>query len=121
MKLTVVRAIPIVLAIALAAFFVSGVHRFKNAHHGLDAVVGEAAWLGFLIAALALIILVAVILHRRRRAAIVSACVCALSVAAVAGASTATVAPGNSLVTSWKDTSAMGLLPYFRVHCLIPV
>ena len=93
MKLTVVRAIPIVLAIALAAFFVSGVHRFKNAHHGLDAVIGEAAWLGFLIAALALIVLTAVALHRRRRAAIVSACVCALALAAVAGASTATVAP----------------------------
>jgi hypothetical protein len=93
-KLTVVRAIPIALAIAIAGFFVSGVHRFKNAHHGLDAVVGEAAWLGFLIAALALIILVAVALHRRRRAAIVSACVCALALAlaAVAGASTATVA-----------------------------
>jgi hypothetical protein len=93
MKLTVVRTIPIVLAIALAAFFVSGVHRFKNANHGLDAVVGEAAWLGFLVAALALIILVAVALHQRRRAAIVSACVCALALAAVAGASSATVAP----------------------------
>jgi hypothetical protein len=93
MKLTVVRAIPIALAIAIAGFFVSGVHRFKNAHHGLDAVVGEAAWLGFLISALALIILVAVALHRRREAAIVSACVCALALVAVAVASTATVAP----------------------------
>jgi hypothetical protein len=93
MKLTVVRAIPIVLAIALAAFFVSGIQRFKNAHHGLDAVIGEAAWLGFLIAALAVVVLTVVALHRRRRAAIVSACVCALAFAAFAGASTATVAP----------------------------
>jgi len=92
-KLTVVRAIPIALAIAIVGFFVSGIDRFKNAHHGLDAVVGEAAWLGFLIAALAVIVLTAVALHHRRRAAIVSACVCALSIAAVAGASTATVAP----------------------------
>jgi hypothetical protein len=92
-KLTVVRAIPIALAIAIVGFFVSGIDRFKNAHHGLDAVVGEAAWLGFLIAALAVIVLAAVALHHRRRAAIVSACVCALSIAAVAGASTATVAP----------------------------
>jgi hypothetical protein len=92
-KLTVFRAIPVALVIALAALFLSGVHRFKNAHHGLDAVVGEAAWLGFLLAALAVIVLVAVALHQRRRAAIVSACVCALAVAAVAGASTATVAP----------------------------
>jgi hypothetical protein len=93
MKLTVVGAIPIALAIAIAGFFVSGVDRFKNAHHGLDAVVGETAWLGFLIAALAVIVLAAVALHQRRRAAIVSACVCALALAAVAGASTATVAP----------------------------
>jgi hypothetical protein len=93
MKLTVIRAIPIALAIALAGFFVSGVDRFKNAHHGFDAVVGEAAWLGFLIAALAVIALAAVALHRRRHAAIVSACVCALSLAAVAGASTTTLAP----------------------------
>ncbi len=35
--------------------------------------------------------------------------------------STATVAPGNSLVTSWKDTSAMGLFLSFQAHCLIPV
>jgi hypothetical protein len=93
MKLTVVRAIPIALAIALAGFLVSGIHRFKNAHRGLDAVVGEAAWLGFLITALAVIVLAAVALHQRRRAAILSACVCALSLAAVAGASTTTLAP----------------------------
>jgi hypothetical protein len=93
MKLTVVRAIPIAVAIAIAGFFLSGVDRYKNAHHGFDAVVGEAAWLGFLIAALAVIVLAAVALHQRRRAAIVSACVCALAIAAVAGASTATVAP----------------------------
>jgi hypothetical protein len=92
-KLTVVRAIPIALAIAIAGFFVSGIDRFKNAHHGFDAVVGEAAWLGFLIAALAVIVLVAVALHRRRRAAIISACVCTLALAAVAGASTRTIAP----------------------------
>jgi uncharacterized membrane protein SirB2 len=108
MKLTVVRAIPIVLAIALAAFFVSGVHRFKTAHHGLDAVVGEAAWLGFLIAALAVIVLAAVALHRRRRAAIVSACVCALSVAAVAGASTATVAPSVKVTLGSHDPTIAG-------------
>lgn len=93
MKLTVVRSIPIVLAVALAAFVVSGVHRFKNAHHGFDAVVGEAAWLGFLIAALTLVILVAVALRRRRRVTIIGACVCALSVVASSGAATATVNP----------------------------
>lgn len=65
MHLTVVRAIPISLALAAAAFVLSGVPRFKNAHHGFDAIVGEVAWLGFLIAALALVALVAVAAYRR--------------------------------------------------------
>jgi hypothetical protein len=96
MKLTVLRAIPVALAIAIAAFFLSGVHRFKTAHHGLDAVVGEAAWLGFLIAALAIIVLVAVALYRRlsgRRATITSATICALALATLTGISSAAVAP----------------------------
>jgi hypothetical protein len=95
-KLTVVRAIPIALVIALAALFVSGVHRFKTAHHGLDAVVGEAAWLCFLLAALSLIVLVAVALFRRvsrRHATIASSCVCVLAAALVAGTSAAAVTP----------------------------
>ena len=48
----------------------SGVPRFKNGKHGLDYVVGEIAWLGFLVAALSLVILVAVAVARlisRRR------------------------------------------------------
>lgn len=65
MKLTVVRAIPIVLVIAVVSFALSGVPRFKNANHGLDYVVGETVWLGFLIAALALIVLASVALYRR--------------------------------------------------------
>jgi hypothetical protein len=108
MKLTVVRAIPIVLALALAALFVSGVHRFKNAHHGFDAVVGEAAWLGFLIAALTLIVLVAVAIHRRRHAAVVSACVCALALAAVAGASTSTIAPSVKVMLGSQGPTIAG-------------
>ena len=97
MKLTVVRAIPVALAIAIGALFLSGVHRFKTAHHGLDAVVGEAAWLGFLIAALAVIVLVAVAIYRqrvnRRRATITSATICALALAILAGTSSAAVTP----------------------------
>ena len=96
MKLTVVRAIPLVLLIALAALFVSGIHRFKTAHHGFDAVVGETSWLGFLIAALALIVLLAVAVYRRasrRGAVITSACVCVLTAAALAGTSLASTAP----------------------------
>lgn len=97
MKLTVVRAIPIALATAIAGFFLSGIDRFKNARHGLDAVVGEAAWLGFLIASLAVIVLVAVALYRRRvnrrGATITSATICALALAILAGTSAAAVAP----------------------------
>jgi hypothetical protein len=65
-KLTVVRGIPLAALVAVAAFVLSGVPRFKNAHRGLDAVIGEIVWLGFLISALALLVLVAVALYRRR-------------------------------------------------------
>jgi hypothetical protein len=65
-KLTIARAIPLTLVVAVAAFILSGVPRFKNAHHGVDAVVGQVVWLGFLIAALATVVLVGVALYRRR-------------------------------------------------------
>lgn len=65
MKLTVLRAIPLVLGLAVVALLVSGIGRFKNATHGFDYVVGEIAWLGFLAAALALVVLIAVALYRR--------------------------------------------------------
>ena len=35
--------------------------------------------------------------------------------------SIAVASPANTLVTSWKDTSAMRLLLRCRTHCLIPV
>ena len=74
MKLTTARAIPFTLAIAVAAFMLSGVSRFKAAHHGIDAVVGDVVWLGFLIAALATLVLAAVAVYRRRtRSRIVTA------------------------------------------------
>ena len=74
MKLTTARAIPFTLAIAVAAFMLSGVSRFKDAHHGADAVVGDIVWLGFLIAALATLVLAAVAVYRRRtRSRIVTA------------------------------------------------
>lgn len=96
MKLTVPRAIPVALAIALAALFLSGAHRFKAAHHGLDAFVGEAAWLGFLIAALAVIVLLAVATYRRVNrpgTTITSATICAVALAILASTSSAAVAP----------------------------
>lgn len=73
MKLTILRAIPLALVAATAALVLSGVPRFKNAKHGIDYVIGEIAWLGFLIAALALVVLVAIavvqLISRRRATA----------------------------------------------------
>lgn len=66
MKLTVVRSIPFTLALAVGCFLLSGVGRFKNAHHGLDYAIGETVWLGFLLAALAAVVLAAVAVYRRR-------------------------------------------------------
>ncbi|MGH3049297.1 MAG: hypothetical protein ACRDLK_03990 [Gaiellaceae bacterium] len=66
MKLTIVRSIPIVGVASLALFALSGVPRFKNAHHGLDYIIGEIVWLGFLIAALAAVVLSAVAIYRRK-------------------------------------------------------
>jgi hypothetical protein len=60
-----------VLALDIAALFVSGIPRFKNAHHGVDYIVGEIDWLGFLAGALTLLALTAVAVSRllaRRRA-----------------------------------------------------
>jgi predicted membrane protein len=72
MNVTVVRAIPLVLVLTIAALVLSGIGRFKHATHGVDYVVGETAWLGFLAGALAVLVLVAVAVVRRvsaRRAA----------------------------------------------------
>lgn len=67
MKLTLVRTIPFTLAVAIAAFAVSGIPRFRDARHGSDLVVGDIAWFGFLVAALATLVLTAVAVYRRRR------------------------------------------------------
>lgn len=111
MKLTLVRAIPIALVIAVSALFLSGVHRFKTARHGLDAVVGEAAWLGFLLAALALIVLVAVALYRRfarRRATIASACILVLALAVLTGTSAAAGTPTVSVTLGAHGPTVVG-------------
>jgi hypothetical protein len=65
-KLTVVRTIPLTIVVAVICFALSGVPRFKNAHHGVDAVVGDIVWFGFLAAALATLVLAGVALYRRR-------------------------------------------------------
>lgn len=65
MKLTVPRSIPLVLALDIAALLVSGIPRYKDAQHGLDLVLGEIAWLGFLVGALAVLALTAVAVGRK--------------------------------------------------------
>ena len=67
MKLTLVRTIPFTLAVAIAAFAVSGIGRFKDAKHGVDLVVGDIAWFGFLATALATLVLAGTAVYRRRR------------------------------------------------------
>jgi uncharacterized membrane protein SirB2 len=69
MRLSIVRAIPLALALAVAGLLISGISRFKDAHHGVDYVVGEAAWLVFVAGALTTIVLAAVALTRRARRA----------------------------------------------------
>ena len=64
MKLTVLRVIPLLFVIDFALFLISGIGRYKNAKHGLDAVIGEIDWLGFLVGAFALLILVAIAVKR---------------------------------------------------------
>lgn len=71
MKLTLVRAIPLVLVLDVVLFLISGIAPFKNAEHGTDYVISEVDWLGFLLGALALLVLVATAVYRaasRRRA-----------------------------------------------------
>lgn len=67
MKLTIYRLIPIILVLDVAALLVSGIGRFKNAHHGVDFVVGEIAWFCFLAGLVALIALAVLALARRAR------------------------------------------------------
>jgi hypothetical protein len=52
-------------------FMISGIKRYKDAHHGANYVISEIVWLGFLLGALTLIVIGIVQLVRsvrRRRA-----------------------------------------------------
>lgn len=66
MKLTVPRTIPLTFLVAIAGLVLSGIPRFKNAHHGINYVVGEIAWLGFLAATLATLVLAGIAIYRHR-------------------------------------------------------
>lgn len=60
-------AIVVLAVVDLALFMISGVPRFRDATHGADYVIGEIAWAGFLIGALALVITLVTVLVRRAR------------------------------------------------------
>ena len=49
----------------LALFMISGVPRFKTATQGVDYVVGEICWVGFLVGTLALIVTLGTVVYRR--------------------------------------------------------
>lgn len=68
MKPSIHRLIPVVLVLDVAALLLSGIPRLRNAHHGVDLVVGQILWLAFLAGLLSLIVLAVVALTRARRA-----------------------------------------------------
>jgi hypothetical protein len=59
-----------VVALAVVDFallMTSGVPRYRDATSGVDAVVGEICWFGFLLSTLALVLIAVVALVRRVR------------------------------------------------------
>jgi predicted ferric reductase len=51
----------------IALLLASGIPALKNAKHGLDYVLGELAWLGFLVGTLGLLVTVAIWITRSTR------------------------------------------------------
>lgn len=58
-------AIVTLAVVDLALFMLSGIPRFRDATHGVNNVVGDIFWFGFLIGALALIGTLTTVLVRR--------------------------------------------------------
>jgi hypothetical protein len=65
-KLLAVVALAVV---DLALFMTSGVPRYRDATGGIDSVISNAVWFGFLIGALALVVIGVLSLVRLRRRA----------------------------------------------------
>ena len=66
------RRLMAVVALAVvdfALFMTSGVPRYRDATGGLDNVIGNAVWFGFLVGALALVVIGVLSLVRLRRRA----------------------------------------------------
>ena len=55
-------------ALDIALFVLAGLPSFKNAHHGVEYVVGGIGWFGGLLCTLALIVLAVATLVQRARA-----------------------------------------------------
>jgi len=63
-----VKHTAVALAVAdVALFLISGIPALKNAKHGADNVIGELAWLGFVIGTLALLVTLAIWITRSTR------------------------------------------------------
>ena len=68
MKLSKNAALVVLLAVVdVTLFMISGIKRYKDAHHGTNYVISEIVWLGFLLGALTLIVIGVVALVRSRR------------------------------------------------------
>jgi hypothetical protein len=65
MRLTLPRSLALVLALDIVLFLISGIGRFKNAHHGLDYWIGQIDWLAFVVGAFAFLCLAAVAARRK--------------------------------------------------------
>lgn len=59
--------LPAVALVDIALFLLSGIPRFRDAESGVDLVVGDVLWFGFLAGLLAVVALAAVALTRRFR------------------------------------------------------
>lgn len=53
------------VVIDVALFMVSGIPAYRDATHGSDFVIGEIAWIGFLLGLLALVVLGVLAVGRR--------------------------------------------------------
>ncbi|HET8604515.1 MAG TPA: hypothetical protein VFM09_11340 [Marmoricola sp.] len=61
------RTLAGLLVLAFVLFMLSGVPAIKDAKSGIDLVIGDITWFGFLLAALAFLVVGAVIVVRAAR------------------------------------------------------
>jgi hypothetical protein len=59
--------LPAIVAVDIVLFLGSGIPRFRDADSGVDLVVGDVLWFGFLVGLLAVVILAVVAIARRYR------------------------------------------------------